>query len=172
MSKEYSKAWYERNKERCRLRYERNREALLAYGARYYERNSEECKERTRAWKEENENPTVYLITHRITGNRYVGSTLLFKDRRSAWRWTLRTHNSNYADAQIQKDYDEYDGWRDFDMVILEENIAEDQLRNREQWWIEKLQPEYNLIAARAAGKEHIPISVRKVRLPIIDERY
>ena len=82
----------------------------------------------------------IYEITNTITGDFYIGSS---KDIKSRWRthekpstWNEHPNNPMYLDMQKY-------GVEKFEFEILEEAEA-DKLKEKEQRFIEKLQPTYN----------------------------
>jgi group I intron endonuclease len=69
----------------------------------------------------------IYLITNLINGKQYVGQTLNFK-RRMMFH---KTHDTTLMDRVIQK----Y-GWENFSSSIIEDNVPENELNEREKYWI------------------------------------
>ncbi len=86
----------------------------------------------------------VYKITNTITGDFYIGSSKNIKKR-----WVSHKCNSTWTKHPNVKLYQAMIqfGLNNFKFEILEET---DNLREREQAWIEQLNPSYN--AARARG--------------------
>ena len=86
----------------------------------------------------------VYKITNTITGDFYIGSSLDIKKRwrshRSSATWAYNTGMKLY---QVFMKY----GLNNFAFEIIEKT---DNLHEREQYWIDKLQPTYN--SKRANG--------------------
>jgi len=72
----------------------------------------------------------IYLLTNKVNGKQYVGQTLDLKNRISYHH----THDGTVVDHAIQK----Y-GWRNFSPSIIEDNIPEDKLNEREVHWIKQL---------------------------------
>lgn len=88
----------------------------------------------------------VYKITNTITGDFYIGSS---KDVKSRWSchkckstWNEHPDNPMYLDIQKY-------GLDKFDFQILEE-VEIEQLKEKEQYFIETLKPTYN--SNRAKG--------------------
>ena len=80
----------------------------------------------------------VYKITNKITGDFYIGSS---KDIKLRWA----THKSpsthkRYPNAKLYKAMAQY-GRDNFTIEVIEET---DNLREREQYYIEQLKPSYN----------------------------
>lgn len=80
----------------------------------------------------------VYKITNTITGDFYIGSSVNIKHR-----WT--DHKSPSAlihqpNSRLYKDMAQY-GLNSFSFEIIEETT---ELKEREQYWIDKLKPNYN----------------------------
>lgn len=86
----------------------------------------------------------VYKITNKVTGDFYIGSSKNIRDR-----WYGHRNSSTWkrcSGMKIYKDMIKY-GLDNFEFVIIEET---DNLREREQYWIDKLGPTYNI--CRASG--------------------
>lgn len=86
----------------------------------------------------------VYCILNIETNERYVGSTTNFSDRKAAHLYDLR-HNRR-KNERLQQAFDTY-GEASLKFIILEEVQTFDKavLIKREQYWIDKFKPEYNL---------------------------
>lgn len=88
----------------------------------------------------------VYSITNNVTGDFYIGSSCNIKQR-----WVkhkcLSTHKQ-HSNSKLYKSIASY-GLDNFTFEIIEET---DNLREREQYWIEQLKPTYNSI--RAKGRD------------------
>ena len=82
----------------------------------------------------------VYKITNTVTGDFYIGSSNNVKRRwachKCPSRWEEKPNNPMYQDM---KKY----GVEKFDFQILEE-VEIESLKEKEQWFIEKLHPTYN----------------------------
>ena len=80
----------------------------------------------------------VYKVTNKITGDFYIGSSKDIK-----YRWA--THKSpsthkRYPNVKLYKAMAQY-GRDNFTIEVIEET---DNLREREQYYIEQLKPSYN----------------------------
>ena len=86
----------------------------------------------------------VYKITNTVTGDFYIGSSKNIKHRwiehKCKYTWNRRQNNPMYLDMQKY-------GTDKFDFQILEE-VEVTHLKEKEQWFIEKLKPTYNSIRA------------------------
>jgi group I intron endonuclease len=91
----------------------------------------------------------VYLMTHQVTGDRYVGQSLNIEQRWKAHRVQLEKglHKNAFL-MELARQY----GSQSFDFEILEGYQDEPpyqmkiwELKNLERAWIEKLQPSINL---------------------------
>jgi hypothetical protein len=159
--REYARRYYQRNRERWKRRYEEHREELNEWQKEYRKRNREHYENVRQSWRESRINPSVYLMTNTITGVRYVGSCLILKDRISEHKWELKT--GAHPSQLMQQGYDEH-GWESIAFTVLESSIDEDNLRNREAHWFDRLKPECNGIRPRVQGKENVPVGVRRSR--------
>ena len=87
---------------------------------------------------------TVYCILNIHTGHRYVGATVSFSSRRRHHLSDLRLQK--HRSIKLQEAYNQY-GEGAFTFFPLEELYAESEthLYSREQFWIDKYSPEYNM---------------------------
>jgi group I intron endonuclease len=97
----------------------------------------------------------IYLITNTVNGHRYVGSAVFLAQRWAVHRSTLQ--NNTHKNPHLQAAYNLY-GAGAFVHEILE-YVEPDQLLVREQYYLDTLQPEYNinLIAGNTHGRKHSP---------------
>lgn len=86
----------------------------------------------------------IYCITHVETGNLYVGSAVKFRRRFNEHRLDLR--NKKHGNPRLQNIFNKY-GLESLLFSILE--VVEDQtkLREREQFWLDTLQPKLNIVS-------------------------
>ena len=90
----------------------------------------------------------VYKITNNITGDFYIGSSKYIKRR-----WTRHKNPSVRAqqpNSRLYKDIAYY-GLDNFTFEIIEET---DNLKEREQYWIDQLKPSYNNYRAKGQDIE------------------
>ena len=83
----------------------------------------------------------VYKIENKVNGNIYIGSS---KD--IDYRWlihTIKLNTGKHYNKHLQRAWNLY-GYNNFEFVIIEE-CANDLLINREQYFIDNLQPKYNI---------------------------
>ena len=80
----------------------------------------------------------VYKITNNITGDFYIGSSKNIKNRWNIHKapYTIK----RYPNVKLYKAMTQY-GRDNFTVDVIEET---DNLREREQYWIEYLKPAYN----------------------------
>ena len=86
----------------------------------------------------ENKIAGVYKITNKITGDFYVGSSKNIK-----YRWATHKCLSMWKqqpNSKLYQDMSQY-GRDNFTIEVIEKT---DNLREREQYWIEQLKPTYN----------------------------
>ena len=92
----------------------------------------------------------VYKITNKITGDFYIGSSKDIKKRWSKHKnpsGQKRQPNSKLYKAMVSYGLD------NFTFEIIEKT---DNLREREQYWIDKLKPSYNVRRAKGLDKDSI----------------
>ena len=82
----------------------------------------------------------IYKITNTVTGDFYIGSSKDVKRRLAAHKWPSVW--KNHPKSQLYQDMQKY-GLDKFVFQILEE-VEEDKLKEKEQQFIETLQPTYN----------------------------
>lgn len=98
-------------------------------------------------------NPSIYLIINTINQNIYIGSSINFNQRRNKHLNDLR--NNKHHSSYLQRSFDKH-GENTFRFYIVE-NCKETELIEREQFWMNKLKPEYNIskIAGKNTGYKH-----------------
>lgn len=108
----------------------------------------------------------VYLISNSVNGKCYVGSTIHLDQRRK--EHFSRLANNKHINAHLQNAYNKY-GREAFDFEILEtvdiDDNIKDKLLKREQFWIDNLKPEYNvlLVAGSNLGYHHTEETKKKI---------
>lgn len=88
----------------------------------------------------------IYKITNNITGDFYIGSSQNIKQR-----WHQHKNPAfwkQHLNIKLYKDMAQY-GKDNFTIDVIEET---DSLKEREQYWVDKLKPSYNV--RRANGKD------------------
>ena len=88
----------------------------------------------------------VYQVINLINSKRYVGSSRNLYNRRKHHFSSLKIH-SKTANKPLQEDYDIF-GVKNFVFHVLEKcdpDISKADLIYREQYWIDKLKPVYNV---------------------------
>lgn len=85
----------------------------------------------------------IYQITNNITQQIYIGRTIHGVDER--WREHIIDANNYRDNALLHSDMRKY-GYENFSIQIIEDNIIESQLDNKEKYYIEllKSRKEYN----------------------------
>ena len=97
----------------------------------------------------------IYMITNLINGKSYIGQSVDIKRR--FWDHRCITHETNRHLKNALRKY----GKDSFKYEILEECSQED-LDDREIYYIEKLQPEYNVTPGGQGRKKRLPESVKE----------
>ena len=100
----------------------------------------------------------VYKITNTVTGDFYIGSSKNIKQR-----WAAHKHQSvwkNYPNSQMYLDMQKY-GVDKFVFEVLEE-VEPEELKEKEQQFIETLKPAYNQMNANGWDIERRKESKRK----------
>ena len=100
----------------------------------------------------------IYQILNRINGKRYIGSAMSFKQRNAVHLSLLR--KGNHHSRHLQNAWNLY-GEKAFAFEVLEYVIDPEQLIEREQFYIDRLKPEYNICPAAGSnlGRKFGPLS-------------
>lgn len=108
----------------------------------------------------------VYLISNNVNGKCYVGSTIHLDQRRREHFSKLA--NNKHINVHLQNAYNKYSR-EAFDFEVLEtidiDDNIKDKLLKREQFWIDNLKPEYNilLVAGSNLGYHHTEETKKKI---------
>lgn len=80
----------------------------------------------------------IYVIRNKINNMKYVGKTKNFKRRMKEYKYksNVLDKHTNY---KIMQEINKY-GFNNFEMFIIEDNIQDEMLNEREIFWIEYLQ--------------------------------
>lgn len=104
----------------------------------------------------------IYKILNTVNGKFYIGSTNHFLSR-------IQTHKSylnlnKHPNALLQHAWNKY-GKEKFQFIVLEEVEAEVDLVSREQYYLDTLNPPYNIvkIANSTLGYKHHPDTLLKI---------
>lgn len=104
----------------------------------------------------------VYIWLNTSNGHRYVGSSINLQYRHAAHLRELRrsTHNNPH----LQSAFNLY-GESSFIFEVIEQVSDPDILLEREQYHIDALSPEYNVLlkAGNSLGYKHLPEACRKM---------
>lgn len=111
-------------------------------------------------------NAGVYRINNTVNGKCYVGSSIDLERRQKEHFYSLK--NNSHQNMHLQNSYNKY-GRDCFEFVIIEaliisSNIKE-ELLSREQYWIDSLKPEYNilLVAGSSLGYSQTDETKQKI---------
>lgn len=95
----------------------------------------------------------IYQITNTINNKSYIGLTTKGLEH----RWAGHCHKANYGSKfHIHRAIRKY-GASSFTCVVLEET-TQDQMNDRERYWISTKRPEYNMTVG-GEGKPGCPVS-------------
>ena len=83
----------------------------------------------------------IYKIKNTITEDFYIGSACHFYNRKSKHLTTLR--NQTHQNKHLQNAFNKY-GEKSFVFELIEECLKE-QLPIKEQWYLDNLNPHYNI---------------------------
>ena len=108
----------------------------------------------------------VYLISNNVNGKCYVGSTIHLDRRRLEHFSSLA--NNKHPNRHLQNAYNKY-GVNAFEFEILETILIDDNIKktllSREQFWIDNLKPEYNIlpVAGSSLGYRYTEETKKKI---------
>lgn len=104
----------------------------------------------------------VYLITDHINMKTYIGSSINCRERRYQHFWCLTNKKYN---TQFQTSFSSH-GIENFTFCLLEEMKSEEQIRKREQHYIDTLSPQLNSkpFVESNTGYKHTQESIQKMR--------
>ena len=103
----------------------------------------------------------VYEIVNAVNNKRYIGSAVDIENRFNVHRWGL--DNGLHHNRHLQRAWNKY-GETHFMFRVIE-IVPLPELINREQLWIDKLKPEYNIAlkAGNTLGVKYPPDVRRKL---------
>lgn len=84
----------------------------------------------------------VYRITNKLNGKTYIGSTINFKKRIRSHFYNLR--KNVHGNRHLQNSFNKH-GEDSFIVRILEKVYHTSKVIDKEQKWVDKLNPEYNI---------------------------
>lgn len=105
----------------------------------------------------------VYEIKNTITDKSYIGGSTNIEYRWTSHKWSLK--NNRHRNKNLQKEYDKY-GIECLEFNIIEEVKNKNQVIKKEQRYLDKLNPEYNIaISAKfpMLGRSHKVKSKRQI---------
>lgn len=108
----------------------------------------------------------VYVIKNNVNGKQYVGSSIDLHMRRIQHFSKLRCNK--HVNQHLQNAWNKY-GKESFEFEVLEtveiDNNIKETLLKREQFWIDNLKPEYNIlqVAGSNYGYHHTEETKQKI---------
>lgn len=92
----------------------------------------------------------IYKIVNQINGKIYVGKTQKTIDE----RWKRHIADSKYTNTKLYNSMRKY-GIDNFRVIVVEDvgEVTREDLNLREQYWIEAIQPEYNMTVGGDGGR-------------------
>lgn len=97
----------------------------------------------------ENKTGCIYVIDCFDTEDFYIGSTVNFNNRKSQHKSNCSNEKSDTYNLKVYKKIREYGGWENWAMFPIEEEIPVEQLKEREQFYIDTLEPSMNNYASK-----------------------
>ena len=96
----------------------------------------------------------IYKIENIVTNDFYIGSAVDYTYRK--WVHLKRLRENRHHNAILQNSWNKH-GESAFSFSIIEEVLNKEQLIEREQYWIDTLNPRYNIcrIAGSPLGIKH-----------------
>lgn len=107
-------------------------------------------------------NSGIYKITNLVNGKFYIGSAVNVKNRFSTHVSELNSHT--HDNRHLQRAWDKY-GKDKFKFELIEEIKEKELLLEREQFYIDNFNPDYNIcrIAGNTAGRKFTEESKKKI---------
>jgi len=93
----------------------------------------------------------IYKIENKVNGDFYIGKTK--NSLKTRWSQHKGDHKRNYK-SRLYNAFEKY-GVENFDMYVIEKCSREDLLDEREIYWIEVLDPPYNITKGGTGGRIH-----------------
>jgi len=93
----------------------------------------------------------IYKIVNQVNGDFYIGKTTKPKEVRLQEHFYNSSYNSQTHLHRAIKKY----GCSNFSIEEIETQVLEDKLDEREIFWIENLNPKYNMTSGGDGGKTH-----------------
>ena len=90
----------------------------------------------------------IYVIDCFDTEDLYVGSTTNFTNRKYHHKGNCNNEKSDRYNLKLYKTIREYGNWENWAMFPIEEEIPIKELKEREQFYIDTLEPSLNSIDA------------------------
>lgn len=110
-------------------------------------------------YKDNNKKSGIYMFTNKLNNKRYIGSAIDLHKRISRYFQNSYLNNSKHQNRLIIKAIKKY-GIENFFISIIEYvTINENDLIEREQYWLDNVKPEYNILkqAGNSLGYKHRP---------------
>jgi group I intron endonuclease len=103
----------------------------------------------------------IYAIINTINEKHYIGSAINFKIRHRLHFNTLK--RNEHKNQKLQNSWNK--NWPFHFIFVILEYCEKEKLIEREQWWIDRLQPEYNIAKVGSVlGHKHNDITRAKMR--------
>lgn len=96
---------------------------------------------RKREYKELSSGSGIYVILNITNNHKYIGQSKNIKDRWADHKWSL--NGKKHSNSYLQNAWNLY-GKENFKFEVLE-LCGYGELNEKEQYWIERLKPEYNI---------------------------
>lgn len=106
----------------------------------------------------------IYKILNTKNEKCYIGSAVLLSTRFNTHKSFLR--NNRHPNKHLQSSWNKHSGWN-FEFVIIE-YCEKEKLLEREQYYLDALQPEYNI---RKDAKSNVGINFGKQTIEHIEKR-
>jgi group I intron endonuclease len=124
-------------------------------------------REKKVIFNDNNKKAGIYMFTNKLNNKQYIGSTIDLNKRISAYFQKSYLNHHRYKNYLIVKAINKY-GIDNFYISILEytDNIRFNLIK-REQYWIDNIKPEYNIlqIAGSTLGYKHTEEAKLKISL-------
>jgi group I intron endonuclease len=107
----------------------------------------------------------IYCWINKVSGNFYIGSATTLNSRMSSYFSPYFLNSNKTRNLPLSLAFKKL-GYNQFALIILELCDNPDKLIEREQFWIDTLSPQYNIleIANSRLGQKHTEVSKAKIK--------
>ena len=106
----------------------------------------------------------IYVIDCFDTEDLYIGSTNNIHKRKICHKTRCTNSSNNFYNLNIYQTIRKYGGWKNWAMFPIEDQIPLEELKKREQFYIDTLKPSLNERNASANKEEERKKKIEKIK--------